>query len=197
MRELRLMAVCCHARFIVDSMSGFGAYHVDMKEWHVHYLVSSANKAIEGVPGFAFVIANRDKLVATEGNARSLSFDLYAQWKSTLRVRLPAAMSGNVTGVPRAGLETNGQFRFTPPVQSFLAFRQALKEYFAEGGSAGRYARYKANFDVRCVAHACMFFAKSSLGGDAGAASWHVQAWVLPIRGEGAPRRDHFDVPLP
>ena len=37
--------------FIVDSMSGFGAYDVDMVADNVHYMVSSANKNIEGVPG--------------------------------------------------------------------------------------------------------------------------------------------------
>ena len=37
------------AAFIVDSMSAFGAYDVDMRAANIHYLVSSANKAIEGV----------------------------------------------------------------------------------------------------------------------------------------------------
>ena len=74
------------AAFIVDSMSGFGAYHVDVHECNVDYLVSSANKNIEGVPGFAFAIANREKLQAEGDNARTLALDLLEQWKGLRRV---------------------------------------------------------------------------------------------------------------
>jgi 2-aminoethylphosphonate-pyruvate transaminase len=112
---------------IVDSMSAFGALPVDLKSGVADYLVSSANKNIEGVPGFAFALCRRALLEATEGNARSVSLDLYAQW---------------------AGLEKNGQFRFTPPTHAMLAFRQALKEFALEGGAAGRLARYKANYEA-------------------------------------------------
>jgi len=111
--------------FIVDSMSGFGAYSVDMPAAGVHYLVSSANKNIEGVPGFGFVLCNRERLQREGVHARSLSLDLLGQWQ---------------------GMQANGQFRFTPPTHSLLAFRQALLEHEAEGGSAGRLARYAANF---------------------------------------------------
>ena len=115
------------ASFIVDSMSGFGAYHVDVHACNVDYLVSSANKNIEGVPGFAFAVCNREKLQNEGANARSLALDLLEQWK---------------------GLEMNGQFRFTPPCHAILAFKQALIEHEEEGGTDGRYARYKANYDV-------------------------------------------------
>ena len=113
--------------YIVDSMSAFGAYPVNMKEDNVSYLVSSANKCIEGVPGFAFALCEKDNLVSTEGSARSLSLDLYGQWK---------------------GIQSNGQFRFTPPTHSLLAFRQALEEHTQEGGSQGRLDRYEANFRI-------------------------------------------------
>ena len=33
------------------------------------------------VPGFGFVIAKRDELLKCKGQARSLSLDLYDQWK--------------------------------------------------------------------------------------------------------------------
>jgi len=110
--------------FIVDAMSSFGAYPINVAELGIDYLISSANKCIEGVPGFAFVIARREALLASEGNARSLSLDLHAQWR---------------------GLEQDGQFRFTPPTHAVLAFQQALDELDAEGGIAGRAARYQAN----------------------------------------------------
>jgi len=112
--------------YFVDSMSAFGAVSFDFGACGIDYLVSSANKCIEGVPGFSFVICRRDTLLATEGYARSLSLDLPAQWK---------------------GLQSNGQFRFTPPTHALLAFDQALRELEAEGGVEGRAARYRANYE--------------------------------------------------
>ncbi|MEM7130163.1 MAG: 2-aminoethylphosphonate--pyruvate transaminase [Chloroflexota bacterium] len=113
--------------YFVDAMSTFGAVPLDLAESHIDYLVSSANKCIEGVPGFSFVLARRDQLLETEGYARSLSFDLLAQWK---------------------GLEGNGQFRFTPPTHTLLAFYQALLELEEEGGVLGRAARYRKNHET-------------------------------------------------
>ncbi|MDA1277298.1 MAG: 2-aminoethylphosphonate--pyruvate transaminase [Verrucomicrobia bacterium] len=108
--------------YIVDAMSSFGALPIPLKNSGIDYLISSANKCIEGVPGFSFVIARRDALVATEGSARSLSLDLLAQLK---------------------GFETNGQFRFTPPTHSILAFEQAMRELDDEGGITARCERYR------------------------------------------------------
>jgi 2-aminoethylphosphonate-pyruvate transaminase len=113
--------------FFVDAMSSFGAVPTNLAKCHIDYLVSSANKCIEGVPGFGFVIAKRETLLKTEGYARSLSLDLLGQWK---------------------GLEANGQFRFTPPTHALLAFHQALLELQAEGGVEGRAARYRANYET-------------------------------------------------
>jgi len=110
--------------YIVDAMSSFGAIPIDVASSGIDFLISSANKCIEGVPGFSFVIAKRDALLACEGNARSVSLDLHAQWR---------------------GLEKDGQFRFTPPTHAILAFEQALNELDAEGGVPGRAARYAAN----------------------------------------------------
>jgi 2-aminoethylphosphonate-pyruvate transaminase len=110
--------------FLVDSMSGFGALPLDIEAAGISFLVSSANKCIEGVPGFCLVICRREALLAAEGTARSLSLDLLAQWR---------------------GLELNGQFRFTPPTHAILAFQQALDELDEEGGPPGRLQRYREN----------------------------------------------------
>lgn len=115
------------AAYIVDAMSSFGAIEVDLGAAWIDFLISSANKCIEGVPGFGFVLARRDTLEAAKGRARTLSLDLHAQW---------------------AGLETDGQFRFTPPTHALLAFREALAELEAEGGVAGRGARYRSNHET-------------------------------------------------
>ncbi len=113
--------------FIVDAMSSFGGVEMNMREMNIDFLVSSSNKCIEGVPGFAFALCNKTALEKAKGQARSLSLDLYEQW---------------------AGLEATGQFRFTPPTLSLMAFRQALKELEEEGGIKAREKRYKTNKKV-------------------------------------------------
>ena len=110
--------------FLVDAMSSFAGMPLDVRGAEIDFLVSSANKCIQGVPGFGFVIARRSLLVLSKGHARTLSLDLYAQWE---------------------GLERNGQFRFTPPVQVLLGFREALDELAEEGGIPARAARYANN----------------------------------------------------
>ena len=113
--------------YFLDSMSAFGAVLFDFEKCGIDFLVSSANKYIEGVPGFSFAICRRDSLRATEGWARSVSLDLLSQWQ---------------------GLEANGQFRFTPPTHAILAFAQALCELQAEGGVEGRAGRYRGNHEA-------------------------------------------------
>jgi 2-aminoethylphosphonate-pyruvate transaminase len=111
--------------YFVDAMSSLGAVPLNLEECKIDYLVSSANKCIEGTPGFAFVLARRTALLDAEGRARSLSLDLFAQWKM---------------------LEASGQFRFTPPTHSILAFHRALRELREEGGVDARAARYQTNY---------------------------------------------------
>lgn len=113
--------------YIVDAMSSFGALPIDLTGWGIDHLISSANKCIEGVPGFSFVISRREALLASEGHARSLCMDLLAQLK---------------------GFEKNGQFRYTPPTHSILAFARALDELELEGGPAARCARYQRNHET-------------------------------------------------
>ena len=45
-------------------------------------------------------------------------------------------------------MEKTGQWRFTPPTHVVAAFLEALKGHEAEGGVAGRGARYARNRDV-------------------------------------------------
>ena len=113
--------------FIVDAMSSFAGVPIDIRAWSIDFLLSSANKWSQGVPGFAFVLARRTLLAQAEGHARSVSLDLVSQWK---------------------GMQTDGQFRFTPPTHALLAFWQALQELEAEGGTSARAARYADNARV-------------------------------------------------
>jgi len=113
--------------FMVDAMSSFGGVPIQLEKDGIDILISSANKCIQGVPGFGFVLLRQELLKQSEGQARSLSLDLYAQGK---------------------GFEQNGQFRFTPPTHALAAFEQALKELEIEGGVEARAKRYQANNSV-------------------------------------------------
>lgn len=110
--------------FIVDAMSSFGGVDIPVSDWGIDFLVSSANKCIQGVPGFSFILCRRDKLLSSEGKARSLSLDLLDQWK---------------------GMEKDGKWRFTSPTHVVLAFSKALDELEAEGGIPARHRRYAEN----------------------------------------------------
>jgi 2-aminoethylphosphonate-pyruvate transaminase len=123
--------------YFVDAMSSFGAYPIDLEDSRIDYLVSSANKNIEGVPGFSFALARTQALRETEGFARTLSLDLLAQWQ---------------------GLEGDGQFRFTPPTHVLLAFHQALLELEEEGGVIARGERYRRNYELTLQAMQRMGF---------------------------------------
>lgn len=111
--------------YIVDAMSSFGGVVMDMADLHIDFLISSANKCIQGVPGFGFILAKEEHMLAIEGFARSVSLDLYDQWK---------CMQDN-----------QGKWRFTSPTHVVRAFAEALKELDGEGGVAAREQRYGEN----------------------------------------------------
>ena len=111
--------------FIVDAMSSFGGIPLDIYDWNIDILISSANKCIQGVPGFGFAICKKSLIENCEGIARSLSLDLYSQWKTME--------------------ENNGKWRFTSPTHTVRAFQQALIELEEEGGIEARHKRYVVN----------------------------------------------------
>lgn len=113
---------------IVDAMSSFGGVPIDMAALGIDFMISSANKCIQGVPGFGFILARRSLLEQCKGVARSLSLDLYDQWETMEK--------------------GHGKWRFTSPTHVVRAFMQALKELEEEGGVAARFARYSRNHQV-------------------------------------------------
>jgi 2-aminoethylphosphonate-pyruvate transaminase len=111
--------------FIVDAMSSFGGVPLDMSVVGADFLISSANKCIQGAPGFGFALAKRGEMQGLLGRARSLSLDLYDQW--------------------RVMEEQHGKWRFTSPTHVVRAFAQALEELEEEGGVSTRAHRYSEN----------------------------------------------------
>ncbi len=114
-------------RLIVDAMAGFGAEPLDLRSVPIDAVLASSNKCLEGTPGLSFALVREDVLARCEGLSPSLSLDLHDQWR---------------------GLEANGQWRFTPPVQVVAACVEALRLLELEGGPAARLARYRANLGV-------------------------------------------------
>jgi 2-aminoethylphosphonate-pyruvate transaminase len=122
--EISKLAAKHSKRFLLDSMSAFGALPIDVKTMTVDAVAASSNKCIEGVPGLGFVIAREATLNETKGNATTLVLDLYDQ---------------------RQNFVKTGQYRFTPPIHVIVSFHQALEEFLAEGGQPGRGRRYVEN----------------------------------------------------
>lgn len=127
LEELAALARERKLSLLVDSMSAFGALPADAGQLDYDALVSSANKCIEGAPGFGFVIAKKKLLEQSKGNSHSLSLDIFEQWDHMNRT---------------------GQWRFTPPTHVVAAFAQALKMHQQEGGSEARLKRYLDNRDT-------------------------------------------------
>lgn len=110
--------------FITDAMSSFGGVNIPVEAWGIDFIISSANKCIQGVPGFSYIIGRRDLIEASKGTARSLSLDLYDQYKT---------------------MEADGKWRFTSPTHTVIAFAKAIDEMKEEGGIAARHLRYSSN----------------------------------------------------
>lgn len=111
---------------IVDAMSSFGALPIDLSALPITAIVASSNKCLESVPGIGFSILHKNAIAAVDQKSiPSLSLDLCDQWR---------------------GFESNGQWRFTPPVQVVAALVESLRLLDEEGGPTERIKRYQRNF---------------------------------------------------
>ena len=100
-------------KLIVDAMSSFGGVPLDVHELGIDFLISSANKCIQGVPG----LASSSPAVPSCCTARaspSHSLDIYDQWEAMEK--------------------GHGKWRFTSPTHVVRAFKQAMDELAEEGG---------------------------------------------------------------
>lgn len=125
----RLGRICAKrgVEMVVDAMSSFAAVPIDMKAMNIAFLAASSNKNIQGMAGVAFVICRRESLEKLRDiPARSFYLDLYAQYAYFMKTH---------------------QTRFTPPVQTLYALKQAILETKEETLSA-RYARYVASWET-------------------------------------------------
>jgi len=123
--DLGQIAKKYNLKFIVDAMSSYVAIPIDMKKQNIHYLLASSNKNIQGMAGIGFVIANKKYLKKLEDiKPRNFYLDLFAQYESFIK---------------------SHQMRFTPPVQTLYALKQAIIETKKEGVK-NRYKRYSKSW---------------------------------------------------
>lgn len=127
--EIAEVVAQAERKLLIDAMSAFGALPLNAKEIPFDAVCASSNKCLQGVPGVGFCIAKKSSLEMAQGNAGSLSLDLFAQWKEMAK---------------------SAQWRFTPPTHVLLALHQALKELREEGGVSARGKRYQENCDRLC-----------------------------------------------
>jgi 2-aminoethylphosphonate-pyruvate transaminase len=112
---------------IVDAVSAFAAIPSDMDRDAFDFMASTSNKNIQGMAGVGFVFCRGEALEKTaEYPMRNYYLNLWDQ---------------------HAHFKKTRQTRFTPPVQSLYALRQAILETRREG-IENRYARYASCWEV-------------------------------------------------
>lgn len=125
--DLGEMAKQYNIELIVDAMSSYAAIPIDMEQQNIDYLCASSNKNIQGMAGVGFVISKETKLKKlTNIQPRNFYLNLFAQYENFL---------------------TTHQMRFTPPVQTLYALKQAIIES-KEEGIENRYERYSKSWDT-------------------------------------------------
>lgn len=112
---------------IIDAMSSFGAYPIEVTSLQFDALIAASGKCLEGVPGMGFVFLRQAIIESCVNNSPSISLDLYDQYHY---------------------MEKTGQWRFTPPTHVVVALYEAILQFFEEGGQPARLARYQQNSQV-------------------------------------------------
>ena len=108
-------------KIIVDAVSSVGAEEISVAD-SVDWLIGSANKCLEGMPGLSFVCGERQAFEDLRtGPHRVYYLDLWRHYHAQEKSLAPA---------------------FTPAVQVFAAFGAALDRMLTEGVT-GRGARYR------------------------------------------------------
>ena len=126
-KEIADVVKAAGRRLLIDSMSAFGALAIDAKDVYYDALAASSNKCLESIPGMGFIVCRETALMETEGNATTLTLDLFDQHKVMV---------------------ATNQWRFTPPIHVIVSLHKAIEEFLEEGGQPGRGTRYTNNRDT-------------------------------------------------
>lgn len=112
---------------MVDAMSSYAAIPIQMSKMNISYLAASSNKNLQCMAGVSFVVAKKGEL-GKEKKTKPINYylNLYCQYKH---------------------FNETGQMRFTPPVQTIYALKQAILEVKEEGVKE-RYERYSQAWET-------------------------------------------------
>jgi len=125
LEDIAKLSKSYNKKVLVDAMSSFAAYEINMPCLDIDALAASSNKCLEGLPGLSFIIVKESLIKSSKGTSLSHCLDLFDQYQ----------------GLYNDG----GKFRFTSPTNVLLALWQAIDEYIKEGGLPARRARYIEN----------------------------------------------------
>lgn len=112
LKEICLLAKKHNKMVLVDAISSIAGEFLDIAGWGIDVVIGSANKCIRGIPGVSFVSASKhfiEEIKRCENRSFYANFLLHLEF------------------------ERRKQTPFTPPVQAFYAFEEALKELRDEG----------------------------------------------------------------
>ncbi len=112
---------------ICDIVSAYGGMPIDLGSLGIDFATSTSNKHIGGMAGVGFVVCKREELLKQKDwPMRNYYLNLYDQYKYFLETK---------------------QTRFTPPVQTFYALRQAIIETKVETVQK-RFERFTACWEI-------------------------------------------------
>ena len=112
---------------IVDAISSYGGIPMDLEKMGIDFASCTSNKHLGGMAGIGFVVCNRDELNKQKNwPMRNYYFNLYDQYEYFIETK---------------------QSRFTPPVQTFYALKQAITETKIES-IPKRYGRFTACWEL-------------------------------------------------
>ena len=112
---------------VVDTISSYGGMPINFKEMGIDFASCTSNKHFGGMAGIGFVVCNRIELLKQKDwPMRNYYFNLYDQYKYFIETE---------------------QSRFTPPVQTFYALRQAILETKIET-IENRYKRFTECWNI-------------------------------------------------
>ncbi len=109
------------AGVLLDAVSSFGAEAIDFRQRSLLAVAATANKCLHGVPGIAFVLAERSLFRNGRSHANTLYLDLYRYERE----------------------QRSGFSPFTPAVHACFALHEALLELEEAGGWQARRRRYR------------------------------------------------------
>lgn len=109
-----------HTPILLDAVSSFGAEEINFADWNLLSVAATANKCLHGIPGLAFVLADKTILETGTTQSKTLYLDLFPSYTT----------------------QKTGFSPFTPCTYAAFALDEALMELADQGGWLARRESY-------------------------------------------------------